>query len=132
MAEKMSPAQLRDYARQGAFRHLQEIVTDILAILAEFPELRDELEEALGGGVATPEPPPTTTVEKPAETTVKRNRMSPAARRAVSERMTKYWAARRKAKAEKDVVAVVNADLRRTAKIIASMKTARSKAGKKK
>lgn len=84
--DRLSPEKLRELARMGAEELLRRLRAEIVAIERTFPELklprrRRELRRALG--------------DAPART---RN-MSVAARRAVSERMTKYWAERRKAKA---------------------------------
>lgn len=84
--DRLSPERLRELARMGAEELLRQLRAEIVAIERTFPELklpqrRRELRRALG--------------DAPART---RN-MSEAARKAVSERMRKYWAERRKAKA---------------------------------
>ena len=80
--------QLQRLARLGAQARLAELKTEEAAIRAAFPDL-------FGGrgrkGAAAP-----------AGTRRRRRRgMSAAARKAVSERMRKYWAERRKAKGKK-------------------------------
>jgi hypothetical protein len=78
----LNQEQLRRLARLGAKARLEEIRQEEAAIRAAFPDL-------FGGRSATG---------------VKRRRrrtMSAAARKAVSERMRRYWADRRKAKGAK-------------------------------
>jgi len=74
---------LKSYARRGAEVRLGELKEEMSAIYAAFPDLRR-------GRAATPNgdssPPPRR----------KRRRMSAAQRKAVGDRMRKYWAARRK------------------------------------
>jgi hypothetical protein len=87
----LSPQQLQRLARRGAQAVLDELEREAAAIRNAFPDLfgrrgRGRAAKASSGGAAS----------------VRRRRgMSPAARKAVSERMKKYWAARRKAKAKK-------------------------------
>ena len=89
----LNPEQLRRLARLGAVARLEQLHKEEEAIRAEFPELfgRGRREERAvpvaarkGGGGGR-----------------RRRKMSPAARKAVSERMRKYWADRRKARAAK-------------------------------
>ena len=81
--------QLRRLARLGAVARLEQLRQEEAAIRAEFPEL-------FGRGRQTSRMEPA-----PAATGGARRRrkakMSPEARKAVSERMRKYWADRRKA-----------------------------------
>ena len=79
----LSRDELRKLARPGAKARLDELQQEQAAIRREFPDL------VTGGGR-----------KAPAGRRKARRRMSAAARRAVSERMTKYWAERRKAKAK--------------------------------
>jgi len=72
--------------RLGAQARLAELNGEIAAIRRAFPGLGRGRQPA---------------GDKPARTRRRRSRMSPAARRAVSVRMKKYWADRRKAKAAK-------------------------------
>jgi hypothetical protein len=76
--------QLRQLAVKGAMTRLQELQNEEAAIRQAFPELGRKSPAALA-------PAPTR----------RRSRMSRAARKAVSERMKRYWAERRKAKAAK-------------------------------
>lgn len=73
-----------ELARRGAEHRYRELKAELAVLIKHFPHLR----ESIGGTLPV------------AEEAVKRNRrrMSAAARRAVSERMKKFWAARRKAK----------------------------------
>ena len=71
----MADIDLKSLARLGAQARLAELVAEQDAILGAFPDLQG-LPEA------------------------KRSRMSPAQRKAVSERMTRYWQQRREAKGE--------------------------------
>jgi len=75
-------------ARLGASRRLQELQDETNEILQEFPEL--------GRATRTPE----TGAAEPAASTPAprrtRRKMTAAQRKAVGERMKKYWAARRK------------------------------------
>jgi hypothetical protein len=77
--------QLRRLARLGAIARLEQIRQEEAAIKAEFPEL-------FGRQRAASEKVPARR---------RRKSMSAAARKAVSERMRKYWAERRKSKGAK-------------------------------
>jgi hypothetical protein len=82
----LSVEQLKEMARQGAAEALKRLRAEIIAIERTFPEL------AL--------PRRRRAVRQTIKSAAPRARtMSAAARRAVSERMKKYWAERRKAKA---------------------------------
>lgn len=85
MAE-FDSAQLRQWAIRGAEQRLQEIAAEAAAIHQAFPELRDR------GGRGT-----AAAASRGAAKAGRRGRsnMSAAQRKAVSERMRKYWAARR-------------------------------------
>ena len=87
----LSPQQLQRLARRGAQAVLDELEREAAAIRRAFPDLfggRARASKASGGGAA-------------AKRRRRRRGMSPAARKAVSERMKKYWAERRKAKGKK-------------------------------
>jgi hypothetical protein len=79
---------LKSYARRGAEVRLGELTEEMSAIYAAFPDLRR------GGRTHAKEH----TSPPPPRSRRKRAPMSAAARKAVGERMKKYWAARRKAK----------------------------------
>ena len=80
----LNTEELRRLARLGAIARLEQLKQEEAAIRAEFPELFGRGRRAASVAAA-----------KPAR---RRRRMSSAARKAVSERMRKYWAERRKAK----------------------------------
>jgi hypothetical protein len=89
---------LREYARLGAERRLQELRTELASLKNVFPELFRPGRRA--GSPASSSAASATADESTSAPRRRRRRggMSPAQRRAVSERMKKYWAARRKAK----------------------------------
>ena len=81
----LSSEQLKRLARLGAQARLEELRKEEDAIRRTFPDLfggRGRGRRAAGAQGAAP--------------SGRRSRMSAAARRAVSERMKKYWAERRK------------------------------------
>jgi len=80
----LNTEQLRRLARLGAIARLEQLKQEEAAIRAEFPELFGRGRRAVVADAPTPGR--------------RRRRMSPAARKAVSVRMRKYWAERRKAK----------------------------------
>lgn len=84
MAE-LDGALLRQWAVRGAEQRLEEIAAEAAAIHQAFPELRDRGQRRASAGVSA------------AAKSGRRSRgnMSAAQRKAVSERMRKYWAARR-------------------------------------
>jgi hypothetical protein len=84
LVANLNTEQLRRLTRLGAIARLEQLKQEEAAIRAEFPELFGRGRRA---GVAE--------AAKPGR---RRRRMSSAARKAVSERMRKYWAERRKAK----------------------------------
>ncbi len=86
--------QLRRLARLGAIARLEQLQQEEGAIRAEFPELFGRGRRRAGGGNSVTE-------GARAGTKRRRSRMSAAARKAVSQRMRKYWAERRKAKGAK-------------------------------
>jgi hypothetical protein len=83
----LSAERLRELARAGAEIALRRLRAEIIAIERTFPELalpkrRRALRQSLK------------------RASNRTHRMSAAARKAVSERMTRYWAERRKAQAK--------------------------------
>ena len=80
----LNQEQLRRLARLGAVARLEQLREEEAAIRAEFPEL---FGRGRDGAAAAP-----------ARQARSRRKMSAAARKAVSERMRKYWAERRKSK----------------------------------
>ena len=90
-------SQILNLAKRGAEARLQDLIHEAAMLMELFPHLRDSFDKdelpisfivAKGSGRLP---------KQPAEGR-KRPRMSAAARRAVSQRMKKYWAARRKSK----------------------------------
>jgi hypothetical protein len=86
-SNRLIAAKLRELARTGAELALKELRAEIIAIERTFPELalpkrRRAIRRSLN------------------EATQRTRTMSAAARRAVSERMKRYWAERRRAKAK--------------------------------
>jgi hypothetical protein len=83
----LSPERLRELARAGAEAALRQLRAEIIAIERTFPELalpkrRRVLRQSIRqAGTRT-------------------QRISAAARKAISERMKRYWAERRKAQAK--------------------------------
>jgi hypothetical protein len=83
----LSMEQLRELAKQGAAEALKHLRAEIVAIERTFPEL------AL--------PQRRRAIRRTLKSAAPRARtMSAAARKAVSERMKRYWAERRRAKAK--------------------------------
>jgi hypothetical protein len=93
---RLNNEQLRRYARLGAMARLEQLRQEEAAIRAEFPELFGRGRQARATGAATAADTGATK-----RGTRGPRRMSAANRKAVSERMRKYWAERRKAKAAK-------------------------------
>jgi hypothetical protein len=87
---------LRDYARRGAETRIIELNEELKAIYAAFPELR-ERGGRRGRRSASTASTPEDSAPKRAR---KRRKMSAAERKAVGERMRKYWAARKKSAAK--------------------------------
>jgi hypothetical protein len=88
----LSRAELHRLARMGAEARLQELRQEEAALRQAFPEL-------FRGARAAGQAPAATGAKK--STGKRRYRMSPEQKKAVSERMRKYWAARRRQKKEK-------------------------------
>jgi hypothetical protein len=90
----LNTEELRRLARLGAIARLEQLRHEEAAIRSEFPELfgRGRRGGSRGAGVTT---------ASTGRRRGGRRRMSAAARKAVSERMRKYWADRRKAKGAK-------------------------------
>jgi hypothetical protein len=86
-AKGLSTEKLKDLARRGAEVVVKELRAEIVAIERTFPEL----------GLPTRRRALRRSVK---EATRRTRRMSAAARKTVSDRMKKYWAERRKARAK--------------------------------
>lgn len=89
----LNQEQLRRLARLGAMARLEQLRQEEAAIRAEFPEL-------FGRG-ARASSPRAGGARKQKRKRRRGGNMSAEARKAVSERMRKYWAERRKAKGGK-------------------------------
>jgi hypothetical protein len=85
----LSRDQLRRLARLGALSRLEELRKEEAAIRAAFPDL------ARGAGKGRPASGAAAT---PVKRKRRRRKMSAAEKKAVSDRMKKYWAERRKAR----------------------------------
>jgi phage portal protein BeeE len=86
----LNQEQLRRLARLGAMARLEQLKQEEAAIRGEFPELfgRGRQAQQANGAVTS-------------SRRRRRRAMSAAARKAVSQRLRKYWADRRKAKGGK-------------------------------
>lgn len=83
----LSPEKLRELTRAGAEAALKQLRAEIIAIERTFPELAlPRRRRALRRSIR--------------QASNRTRRMSAEARKAVSERMTRYWAERRKARAK--------------------------------
>ena len=82
----LSMERLRELARTGAETTLKQLRAEIIALERTFPELALPSRQQMGQSVE--------------RATRRARRMSAAARKAVSQRMKRYWAERRKAKAK--------------------------------
>jgi hypothetical protein len=106
VAGALTSDDLRRLARLGAMRRLEEIRREEAAIRSAFPELFDRARPQAGrrpGRPAKKSGASAETVDVPARRGRKaakrrRPKMTAAQKKAVSERMRKYWAERRKAK----------------------------------
>ena len=86
----LNQEQLRRLARLGAMARLEQLKQEETAIRGEFPELFGRGRQAQQGDGA-----------RTSGRRRRRRAMSAAARKAVSQRMRKYWAERRKGKGGK-------------------------------
>lgn len=93
MARELSREDLKRLARLGAMRRLEELRGEEAAIRAAFPEIFRASTRAVRNTDDD--------ARKPVRRRRRKSKMSPAQRKAVSERMTKYWAERRKSKASR-------------------------------
>ena len=101
MANELSKDDMRRFARLGAIRRLEDIRAEEAAIRATFPELfsGDRPATRVSRAQKAAAAPATAAAKSAAPKKArKRSTMSPAMRKAVSERMKKYWAGRRKSK----------------------------------
>jgi len=82
-------SQIRELAKRGAEHRYQELKAEIAALEKLFSHLRY-------GSAVSPAMPDA--IEEPTVRRRRRRQMPAAAKKAISERMKKLWAARRKAK----------------------------------
>jgi len=94
----LSPQQLQRLARRGAQAVLDELEREAAAIRRAFPDLFGRRGRRRGRAATSASSSSGASSSGGAR---RRRGMSAAARKAVSERMKKYWAERRKAKAKK-------------------------------
>ncbi len=90
MAKSLSQQDVRQYALVGAQARLDALRTEMQSLLGAFPELARKR----GPGATRP----AASAAKPKARRGRRRAMSAEERREVSERMKRYWAARRKEK----------------------------------
>jgi hypothetical protein len=83
------PPHILELAKRGAEHRYQELKAEIESLVKHFPHLRGHSKGLLSAPVET---------VKRAIRRRRRRKMSAAARKAVSDRMKTFWAARRKAK----------------------------------
>jgi hypothetical protein len=82
------PSHILELAKRGAAHRYQELKAELALLVRQFPHLRGGSARRLGS--------PAETVTSPIRR--RRRKMSAAAKKAISERMKKLWAARRRAK----------------------------------
>ena len=91
MEDLLAKFDLKQYARRGAEARVSELTAELDSIFSAFPDLRrgrGRGRVAVSGGIASDGAPRRRRRRKP---------MSASQKRAVSIRMKKYWADRRKA-----------------------------------
>ena len=92
MAKKIADSELRRLALPGAQAKLRDLQAEVAALLETFPELRRGARGRRGAQEARDDGAPTTRRRrKPGRKTP----MTAAERKAVSDRMKKYWAEKR-------------------------------------
>jgi hypothetical protein len=94
----LSKEQLHTLARLGAEARLAQMDTEVRAIRAAYPDLIGPARRRGRWARVKAAPSAAPTVQEPRAKAKKRYTMSAAQKKAVSERMKKYWAERRKAK----------------------------------
>jgi hypothetical protein len=91
VAKKLTADEMHRLARIGAAAKLAQLEREIAALKRAFPGLKARPAPAPPAG-----PAPSTPPEPPVRARSRRSPMSAAERKAVSERMKRYWDARRK------------------------------------
>jgi hypothetical protein len=86
------------YARRGAELRIAELNHELESIYSAFPELRTPQAARGGRRAAAAAANATTAAGTASRAARRRSTMTAAQRRAVSQRMKRYWAERRKAK----------------------------------
>jgi hypothetical protein len=86
---------MKAYARRGAESRVRELVEELDSIYEAFPDLRSQSGGRRAKGTIKVEE--TGAAASGVVTRRRRRKMSAAQRKAVGERMRRYWAARRKA-----------------------------------
>jgi hypothetical protein len=86
-----------ELARRGASERYVELKAELADLLNHFPDLASTGQQLVRRGRRAV----TAAAKEMSRPQRRRRQMSPAARKAVSARMKKYWAARRKAKTAK-------------------------------
>ena len=94
MAKKLTSAEMRRLARVGAAARLAQLEREIAALKREFPGLTPHEAPAPAPTPDGPRRPDSASLPRGRSA---RPRISDAERKAVSERMKRYWDARRKA-----------------------------------
>jgi hypothetical protein len=93
------PAHILELAKRGAQARLRDLVQEAKYLINLFPHLRDSVDkDELPVSFIVARDAGRANKKKPQRR--RRRKMSAAARKAVSVRMTKYWATRRKAAAK--------------------------------
>jgi hypothetical protein len=96
MPRRRKDAHLLELARRGAEVRLSELVQEVKNIIGSFPDLRESVDnDELPLSFIIRRDARRANERKPHER--RRRTLSAAARKAISQRMRKYWAARRKA-----------------------------------
>ena len=94
----MAQFDLKSLARHGARTRLRELADEAKQILKVFPDLRASVDEdELPVNFIVRRGAQKATMAAPVTRRRRRRKMTAAERKAVGERMKKYWAARRKA-----------------------------------
>lgn len=93
----MAKFDLQAYARRGAETRLAELIEELNSIYAAFPDLGRGTRGRRAGRPAGTEGGAATNAVESVPPRQRRRRMTAAQRKAVGERMRKYWAERRAA-----------------------------------
>ncbi len=104
MAHDLSPSDVNKLARVGAAMRLAELAREMASLRKAFPGLRSVAPAAAPLAASAPASKAVPKATKPAAKSAHRGRRKPmdaAERKAVSDRMIRYWAGRRKSKGKK-------------------------------